>query len=401
MGLGIESKESLGRSSRFLCCALAHFILTTIQYLLLTSTLSEKLEWFSPKSREVVTEKVYRHVCNRQLRHLPCRRRPRGTVHRLSPKFAVRRDTFLHPRLPTSESRQEPYSQRSTGAVLRAQSKRRPRNAGASLRTPSRGFNCTRVLLSSCSSCVMRCGSGRPRPASLRGQSPSLSLSLQLCAVRRLRPRQKRLARNCVGRQVPHIVRPRPGQTRAGLRALPSGVNTARAWRWSTLVGPGTDPDPNPSLSPNPNQLHCVSSTGEALRHAEAAESVAVARRHAALPVAHHEAEVRVRVRIRVRVRVGVRVRVRVIGLGLDLGLGLGLGLARLVYKAARRDCECGGRTARPPSLCPRAPRASPESSAARYLRVWGILARCRPPQSAHLSPRLYSSGRAGGLTFT
>ena len=60
----------------------------------------------------------------------------------------------------------------------------------------------------------------------------------------------------------------------------------------STIVGPGTDPDPNPFLSPNPNQLHCVSSTGEALRHAEAAESVAVARRHAALPVAHHEAKV-------------------------------------------------------------------------------------------------------------
>ncbi len=37
--------------------------------------------------------------------------------------------------------------------------------------------------------------------------------------------------------------------------------------------------------------MRCVNSTGEALRHAEAAEAVAVARRHAALPVEHHEAE--------------------------------------------------------------------------------------------------------------
>ena len=120
-----------------------------------------------------------------------------------------------------------------------------------------------------------------------------------------------------------------PGQTRAGL-GRPLLPNTARAWRASTLGALVSTPQPSTNPNPNPNP-NCVNSTGEALRHAEAAESVAVARRHAALPVAHHEAEA-----------------------------------ARLVHTAARRDCErLWGRLAALTIFARRLRLALPESSGA------------------------------------
>lgn len=71
-----------------------------------------------------------------------------------------------------------------------------------------------------------------------------------------------------------------------------------------------------------------MSSTGEALRHAEAAESVAEARRHAALPVAHHEAEA-----------------------------------ARLVYKAAHAATVSVGDSSATLALPPEAPLAYPRAT--------------------------------------